>query len=395
MRVTRCLSLFLSLAAVSCGSAQAPAPSAVNKGQALRVAFVSPAAVQPEAKSPATIWFDDFEQPGDPRQRYFEPADDASGLTPSAEAAYAGRGRGLKTQFEKGDVTRGGLKMTFGRNPLGAKVRPNEDFHEIYWRIYVQHEPGWVGNPAKLGRAICFAGPNWSEGLIGHVWGGTGDVLCIDPATGITNSKLVTTEYNDFAHLRWLGKIDGKTPLFSTAESGRWVCVESRVKVNTPGKKDGVFNLWVDGKLEASHTDLDWHGTWDAYAINAVCIENYWNQGATKREARYFDNFVISTQPIGPIVAANPPVVTRTVVDVSGWEAQVATSPEGTDVVWASKMLPGRQTSVTVDGQSGTFAGSRQGQTSLAPGGTYWLRVRAQGTDAWSDWHAPFRTAAK
>ena len=200
------------------------------------------------------------------------------------------------------------------------------------------------------------------------MWGGEGDVLCIDPATGITDSKLVTTQYNDFAHLRWLGKIDGKTPVFNTAESGRWVCVESRVKVNTPGKKDGVFNLWIDGKLEASHTDLDWHGTWDAYAINAVCIENYWNQGATKREARYFDNFVISTQPIGPIVAANPPVVTRTAVDVTGWEAQVATSPEGTDVVWGSKMLPGGQASVTVDAEERDVLRQSAGTDLARPG---------------------------
>ena len=151
MRVTRCLSLPLVPGRGELRLRPGPPSRAANKGQALRVAFVSPAAVQPEAKSPATIWFDDFEQPGDPRQRYFEPADDESGLTPSAEAAYAGKGRGLKTQFEKGDVTRGGLKMTFGRNPLGAKVRPDESFHEVYWRIYVQHEPGWVGNPAKLG----------------------------------------------------------------------------------------------------------------------------------------------------------------------------------------------------------------------------------------------------
>ena len=40
--------------------------------------------------------------------------------------------------------------------------------------------------------------------------------------------------------------------------------------------------------------ELDWHGTWDEFGINAVFLENYWNEGSVKRQARWFDDFVIS-----------------------------------------------------------------------------------------------------
>jgi hypothetical protein len=35
------------------------------------------------------------------------------------------------------------------------------------------------------------------------------------------------------------------------------------------------------------------------YGINAVYVENYWNDGAPHAQERYFDNFVVSTQRIG------------------------------------------------------------------------------------------------
>jgi hypothetical protein len=48
------------------------------------------------------------------------------------------------------------------------------------------------------------------------------------------------------------------------------------VKLNTPGKPDGV-RVVGGGKLEAARTDLHWHGAWGEYTINAVFLENYLN----------------------------------------------------------------------------------------------------------------------
>jgi hypothetical protein len=300
----------------------------------------------------------------------------------------------MQCQFEKDQVDAGRLHVLLGRNPIGRGHRSDETFREVYWRVYVKHEAGWEGNPAKLARATCMAGRDYSQGMIAHVWGGRGEVLCIDPATGIREGRRVTTRYNDFANLKWLGARQGVTPVFGAAESGRWVCVESHIRLNTPGKSDGVFELWVDGKREASREDLDWHGEWTEYGINAVFLENYCNtggRGSVKRQARWFDNFVISTRPIGPIVAEVPVKILRTHPGQPlDWEVEVATDPEGRDKVWQSHPMGESFTSLTVEDTHGKFIGSRLGKHALAPVTTHWLRIRGGTGGPWSPWHAPF-----
>jgi hypothetical protein len=355
------------------------------------VACITPAAQQPARHDPAGIFYDDFAVPPETgRARYLEynPADGSFVWSPNGGL----RGGAMRCQFAKGQVTAGGLKVLFGRNPLGRGIRPDETFNEIYWRVYVRHEAGWEGNPAKLARATCLAGKDWSQGMIAHVWGGKGEVLCIDPATGIREGVKTTLHYNDFDHLTWLGSRNGQTPIFSPAESGRWVCVESHVKLNRSGQSDGWFELWVDGRLEASRRDLDWHGTWREYAINAVFVENYWNDGSVKRQTRWFDDFVISTRPIGPILATTPPVITRTAgAAETGWEVEVAADAEGRDVVWRSKPQAADVMNLTIDSSDGEFSGSCAKKTGLTVGQDYWTRIRRRGETEWAPWHAPFR----
>ena len=253
----------------------------------LRVAIVTPGEAQPQQGDLSLISYNDFSQPPAEGPLFLEyVSENGSFVWKEGEGM---RGGAMRCQFAKGQVSAGRLHVLFGKNPLGKGLRRDETFREIYWRVYVKHEAGWEGNPAKLARATCLAGRDYSQGFIAHVWGGKGDVLCIDPATGIRDNQKVSVRYNDFEHLKWLGLRNAQTPIFSAAESGRWVCIESHIKLNTAGAKDGVFELWVDGKLEASRNDLDWHGTWNEYAINAVFLENYWNQGSVKAQSRWFD----------------------------------------------------------------------------------------------------------
>lgn len=253
-----------------------------------------------------TIFCDDFENDTPLSEKYFEYDNNNGDFIRLAGAGRDGS-MGMRAIWQKGEVSAGSLKKSFGHIPGTYLSRnaaePNRDFKEIWWRIDVKRQTGWTGGGAdKLTRATVFVDSGWSQGLIAHVWSNK-NYLVMDPASGIDkNGILKSKHYNDFANLRWLGNKTGTIDLFSDANAGKWYCVTGHVKMNTPGLSDGVFEFWIDDVLQAGSYDLNWHGDWnkkqDSYMINAVLFENYWNNGSPKLQERYFDNLLISSKPI-------------------------------------------------------------------------------------------------
>ena len=275
-----------------------------------------------------TIFCDDFES-GEPlKDRYFEYGNNGGKFIPMEGVGRDGS-IGMRVLWDKGQVGAGGFKKSFGRTPVGYigrhAVNPKEEYNEIYWRIDIRRQAGWQGGGgAKLSRATTMVNNNWAQGMIAHIWsaGENSDYLGMDPASGISRSgKLVSTKYNDFNNLRWLGFKKGDIPLFSEENSDKWFCVVAHAKLNTPGKKDGIFEFWINDSLQAGTYDLNWHGTWNSdpknMYINAIFIENYWNSGSPIQQERYMDNFVISTKPIpckcATITASEKPSSTNSV----------------------------------------------------------------------------------
>lgn len=361
-----------------------------------RVETVIPAATQPHTGDPAVIWYDDFNE--DRLAAYLEPGPGSVDAKRSLSEGLGGTGASMECHYAKGSRGTGNRKLVFGDAPFGRPLRPGQSFTNIHWRIYVKHQRGWVGTPAKLSRATGFVSPAWNQAFISHVWS-SGLPLTLDPASGVENGKVVTTAYNDFNHLHWLGnKPTGHFPLHATEESGRWVCVESRVRLNTPGLRDGLAELWVDGRLDSVRTHLDFCGTYTGRgaSVNAIFLEAYWNEGSPVDQSRWYDDFVVSTRPIGPLTApANPWLLRRIDPGIQAWELQLAASPDGAGRVWESRTLPGTDTRVRADDVTGRFVGVLAGTTSLASGPLYFCRIRqsnAQGEwSAWSDGHQPFR----
>jgi hypothetical protein len=235
--------------------------------------------------------------------------------------------------------------------------------------------------------------------MIAHVWSSHGSSLTLDPVCGVQGDLVVTQKYNDFEHMKWLGnKPVSKFPIHATEESGYWVRVEARAKLNTPGKNDGINQLWIDGRLECERRNLNFRGTYTKHGINAVFLESYWNARSPVTQSRWYDNFVISTKPIGPVVCPANPTVVKTPYrgpgNAGGWEVELAADYEGKSVVYKSKpRLPGDR--VVIDAGHGMFVGSLAGKKALASDKTYYIRVR-QGSDDgtlsdWSRWHQGFR----
>jgi hypothetical protein len=359
-----------------------------------RIESVAPAKSQPHAGNPAVIWYDNFDHHDAENWRYEEPR--AAGNTLTDREALGGAGMSMELFYAKGERGRGNRKLFFGDSPVGDPVRPEESFDDVYWRIYVKHQPGWAGGgPAKMSRATIMASPdNWSQACILHVWG-SGLVLTLDPATGVKGDSVVTTRYNDFANLRWLGNKPRATfPIHSTEASGWWVGVEARLKLNTPGKADGYAALWIDGRLEAERHEMDFRGSWAERGINAIFLEAYWNNGSPVDQYRWYDDFVVSTEPIGPVIAGDvPEVIGYLAANSEAWQIEVG--EDGGPATWRSSELNADHLRVSVDTASGTFL--TDAENPLNPGAITFCRARQKVAGAWSEWspwHQPFRTGS-
>lgn len=257
-----------------------------------------------------TIFCDDFESGSPLRERYFE-YDNNKGDFIRKPGIGTNNSAGMEVSWQKGEISAGSLKVAIGRSPIEyinrQAIQNKKDFNEIYWRLDVRYDENWEGGGAdKLTRATALLGKNWQQGFIAHVWSGSypnQNYLVMDPASGLdATGNLISTKYNDFSNLRWLGNKKGNLDLFSPENKGKWHCVVAHVKLNSPGKADGLFEFWVNGVLQAGNYNLNWQGNYNAspetYKINALFFENYWNAGSPKEQKRYFDNILISTEPI-------------------------------------------------------------------------------------------------
>ncbi len=256
-----------------------------------------------------TIFCDDFEKPTPLKEKYFEYDDNEGGFVREEGIGVDGSA-GMRVRFAEGEVTAGALKKSIGRSPgpyfQETASEPDETFTEIYWRMDVRFQNGWIGGGAdKLTRATTLL-DGWKQGMIAHVWSGgpnSSNYMVMDPASGADPAgNIVSTKYNDFENLRWLGSKKGTTNLFSKENAGQWHCIVAHVKLNTPGKSDGLFEFWINGELQARKENMNWHGDYNKdpenFGINAVFFENYWNAGSPQEQERYFDNIIISTEPI-------------------------------------------------------------------------------------------------
>ena len=83
------------------------------------------------------------------------------------------------------------------------------------------------------------AGTDWSQAMVAPVWSGgqsgNWNYLLLDPHSGTDEAgTLKTAGYNDFAHFRWLGAAQSKTPVFDATHVGTWQCVEAHVRLKRP-----------------------------------------------------------------------------------------------------------------------------------------------------------------
>jgi hypothetical protein len=85
-------------------------------------------------------------------------------------------------------------------------------------------------------------------------------------------------------------------------ENNRWYAIEHYVKMNTPGRNDGIYRVWLDGRLVFEKTDIRYR---DIPRIKIQKIHvNYWHGGMTPSpydQDVFIDNLVVSREYVGPM----------------------------------------------------------------------------------------------
>jgi len=86
------------------------------------------------------------------------------------------------------------------------------------------------------------------------------------------------------------------------AERGIWHRIVNRIVMNTPTKRDGIVQAWMDGKLVLDIKDMRFRDI-DSIGIDSFYFSTFFGGdditwAASKDEYIYFDNFLITTSPI-------------------------------------------------------------------------------------------------
>ncbi|QNK60130.1 cadherin-like beta sandwich domain-containing protein [Paenibacillus sp. PAMC21692] len=197
------------------------------------------------------------------------------------------------------------LKLAVGKTPNNTVYKPVGDVstaeREIHLRFLTRSNTLVQGtdsiNRGPLARVYGYGPDNVPimQIEVGH-----------PDATGALVSKLSTGQFNtngDPTGVQETAELVGTNPVMRPDQAGSWRVIEIHAKLNDPGQSNGVYELWIDGVLETSKTDLNWTGTYTDYGINVVELYNTNNAVdgplGDDNEYRVFDNLVVSREPIG------------------------------------------------------------------------------------------------
>jgi len=232
------------------------------------------------ADHPEWLWFDDFESGAALKTNYQDV--DTTGFSVVTTDAVSGT-QALRQHYTNGMVDAGWI------------IRVNDSGFppHLFMRFYHKFESGFSGFPPKMARMrYRQRSGDWTSTFAVHCW---------------IDNNLVVADVK--AQSGWLPIAKSNFSFANTSNIDRWVCFEMEVLLNTPGKQDGLYRMWADDSLIVERLNVDLRGS-ESYLINEVMLDCYWNGGSPKEQNRYFDNFVISTQKIGPVgggsVRTNP-----------------------------------------------------------------------------------------
>jgi hypothetical protein len=343
---------------------QPPAPPASLSAQVR-----SPESI---CSNPAVILCEDFETNNQSTWSDYED----NGFIVATDEALSGS-NSMRQQYQLGQVDAGWLAWFFGDHPLGG-TRSGESFEEIYFRWYHKFQDGWPPTryPEKMARVRShYVDCGWCFTWIEHFWLREDGTALSDPVSNIAapNGTVFSSE-------RWLGTMNMDLNLADYGDS--WVSLEMSVRLNTPGQNDGRITFWANGQIVLDRQDVNLRGAYAQTMINVAMIDTYWNESSpVEGLRRWYDNVVLSTQPIG---CAVPTIQKSALTGQTAWEVEVAVDTPDHPAVWSSGTMTNAASEIQLSDDTGTFAPGRG--PCVGPDDGLVMRARHQTAAGWSEW---------
>ncbi len=204
--------------------------------------------------------------------------------------------KALRIRVDKGGHYGASLQYDF-KKKIGLEPE------EIYFRYYLRFGSDW--NPRRGGKLPGIGGTYDRGGWGGRPSDGRNGWSARGQFNGQREGRTPVGFYCYHADMRgsygssWIWEKDKLGYL----ENERWYCIEQYVKMNTPGKNDGILRGWVDGKLAFEKTDVRMRDIPDL-KIECVWINIYhggtWS--APSDDHLFIDNVVIARRYVGPML---------------------------------------------------------------------------------------------
>jgi hypothetical protein len=383
-----------------------------------KVERVRPLVPDPIASAPGVFFFEDLETITDLRERFQDQGLDEGRFRISDVDPFSGKKSIQQTykplsEFAQGadPGNAGWVWRFFGDNPYG-QPEPKGKFTTLVARWYHKFQEGFQPRdgahfPPKMARLGVFRPGDWSGAYRVYYWIGGDDAhISIERRTRVPD-----------AHREWLPNHYCNWGYADATNVGRWTHHELRVQLGE-GKRADRVQAWADGILICDVVGDDLAAGYREYTPNGMALDCYWNGGSPVSQSRFYDDFILSTEFVGPARTPLNPVIVRCPgpQGMKAWEVEVARTvqkplvsdrtddgvviryqPQQFDreTVWKGSAA-GAATEVAVGAEAGAFTGPLAGKEALEPNTFYTVRIRWQAGDgvwsAWSPWHAGFAT---
>ncbi len=258
-------------------------------------------------KDPAVLFHDDFES-GAPGERWDLLQSKGKAAAPAVEAekdpAIARGAASARATLRKG-----------GYEDIGffKRLVPGRD--EVFMRHYVRYGRDY-GVHSHGGSGFCASSQPQGFGPGGHAGRAPeGDKFfwsTLEPIGRATPGKSPGALI--FYSYWWKMKPDGKgkhwgnwfrPEVDAVPPLETWICIEWRVKANTPGLEDGELDCWIDGVKRGSFRGINWRSA-ESLKVNQVSLSQWLEErgyegsgGGTTRTV-WYDDVIVATKYIGP-----------------------------------------------------------------------------------------------